>query len=80
MAYTQIELDYVAFYGRVLANNPDVAKYINNMVEYISAVDCDDYDRGVFHGTFDALRSAGIVTLHDKTVTRRYIEARLKGE
>lgn len=70
---TEVEKDFLAFYARLLQENPAVAKHIDNMVKCMVSTTLDDYDWGEFNGTFEVLRSAGIVTLHDKTVTRRYI-------
>ena len=71
---TETEYDFLAFYARLLQENPAVAKHIDNMVKYMVSTTLDDYDKGEFNGMFDVLRSAGIATLHDKTVTRRYIK------
>lgn len=71
---TETEYDFLAFYARLLQENPAVAKHIDNMVKYMVSTALDDYDKGEFYGTFNVLRSAGIVTLHDKLVTRRYIK------
>lgn len=71
---TETEYDFLAFYARLLQENPAVAKHIDNMVKCMVSIELDDYDKGEFNGTFDILRTAGIVTLHDKTVTRRYIK------
>ena len=76
---TETEYGFLAFYARLLQENPAVAKHIDNMVKYMVSTTLDDYDKGEFNGTFEVLRSAGIVTLHDKTVTRRYIKEK-KGE
>ena len=72
---TETEYDFLAFYARLLQENPAVAKHIDNMVKYmVSTDDLDDYDKGEFNGTFEVLRSAGIASIHDKIVTRRYIK------
>ena len=71
---TETEYDFLAFYARLLQENPAVAKHIDNMVKYMVSTTLDDYDKGEFNGTFEVLRSAGIATIHDKTVTRRYIK------
>lgn len=71
---TEAEYDFLAFYARLLQENPAVAKHIDNMVKCMVSTSLDDYDWGEFNGAFDILRTAGIATLHDKTVTRRYIK------
>ena len=71
---TETEYDFLAFYARLLQENPAVAKHIDNMVKYMVSTEPDDYDKGEFNGTFEVLRSAGIASIHDKTVTRRYIK------
>ena len=71
---TEVEKDFLAFYARLLQENPAVAKHIDNMVRYMIVTELDEFDKGEFSGAFDILRSAGIATLHDKTVTRRYIK------
>ena len=72
--FTETEYDFLAFYARLLQENPAVAKHIDNMVKYMVSTEPDEFDKGEINGTFEVLRSAGIVTLHDKTVTRRYIK------
>ena len=77
--FTQAEKDYFEFRARLISKNPAVADYLSNMVHYLITTTPDDYDKGDFNGAFEALRSAGIVTLHDKTITRRLIREK-RGE